>query len=680
MNTNHHAPAVGRIAAIFLSGIMLRAPAAAQEDGVRTYGTLPPLGANTHYTGNRVPLRQIPLTKLPVRAVTADGWLKRQLELMRDGFSGRLPEISKWCAINGNAWVSPTGQGEFGWEEVPYWLRGYIDLAYQLNDRKMIAEGRRWIDGVLSSQDADGYFGPRRNKRWPDIWPNMVMLSALRTEYEASHDGRIIPFMLKYAKWLTTVPLESYLPADWQKWRGGDNLDHLYWLYNQTGEAWLLELARTNHERTADWTGGIPTWHGVNLTQGFREPAEYYQQSGDLRYVHATERNYDSVMNTYGQVPGGMFAADENARAGYVGPRQGAETCSMIEFMHSDEMLTAITGNPLWADRCEEVAFNSLPAAMTPDLKGLHYLTAPNMVQLDTTGKGTMFDNDGDMLSYNPWQYRCCQHNAAFGWPYFAENLWMAVGGNGIAAVLYAPSSVQVMVGKGTVVRITETTGYPFADEIAFRMELPSAEEFPFVMRIPGWCPGASVLLNNEEVAVKPAAGGWVGLTRVWKSGDRVVLRLPAAIRTVDWKKNQNTVSVYRGPLAFSLKIDERWVRTGGTSEWSGYQVFADSPWNFGLVIQGRPGVEDFELVRKKGSPAPQPFTVEDAPIMIRAKGKRIPAWKLEANGLVQEVHAGPIRCVTPEESITLIPMGCARLRISSFPRVSESMDANAWE
>jgi len=29
-------------------------------------------------------------------------------------------------------------------------------------------------------------------------------------------------------------------------------------------------------------------------------------------------------------------------------------------------MLLKITGNPLWIDRCEEIAFNSFPASMPP--------------------------------------------------------------------------------------------------------------------------------------------------------------------------------------------------------------------------------------------------------------------------------------------------------------------------
>ena len=642
----------------------------AHAQGARVVDRLAPAAPHGIYPGNRAPLAPVPLVKLPLGSVRARGWLLAQLQLMRDGFSGHLTEISKWCRYDGSAWVSSAGEGEFGWEEAPYWLRGFIDLGYILDDERIIGESRRWTDGVLSSQDSTGYFGPAVNRKGPDIWPNMLMLSVLRSRYEATGDARIIQFMLSYARWLMTVPLERYLPESWQKWRGGDNLDHIYWLYNRTGEPFLLDLARVNHERTADWTGGIPTWHGVNLCEGFREPAEYYQQSRDLRYVQATVRNYDSIMSAYGQVPGGMFGADENARPGYAGPRQAAETCSMVEFMHSDEMLVSITGDPVWADRCEDVAFNSLPSSMTADLEGLHYLTAPNMIQCDRSGKAPMLDNDGKMLYFDPSYHRCCQHNAAFGWPYFTEHLWMAASGNGLAAVLYAPSRVTARVGKGSSVTITENTGYPFTDAVEFSMSMEKETGFPLTLRIPGWCPHARITVNGADAGVAPASGKWVIINRSWKNGDIVRLDLPPELSLKVWKRNGNSVSVTRGPLTYSLKIGERWERSGGTDRWPAFEVFPVTPWNYGLVAEPANPAASFELVRREGPLDPQPFAQGSAPLELRARAKRVPSWKQEANGLIGEIPPGPVRADTPLETVTLIPMGCARLRVSVFPAI----------
>jgi len=640
----------------------------------------PTEGRNSHYVSNRDPLLPTPFVKLPVGSIKPEGWVKEQLKLMADGFSGHLTEISKWCKFGGSAWVNSNGEGENGWEEMPYWLKGYIDLGYVLNDKRIIDEANRWIEGVLSSQDATGYFGPRRNLAQHDIWPNMIMLYALRTHYEATKDPRVLPFVLKYFHWLTAIPLEDYLPGSWQKIRGGDNLNHIYWLYNQTGEQWLLDLARVNHERTADWTGGIPTWHGVNLCQGFREPAEYYQQTKDIRYLRATERNYDSIMTTYGQVPGGMFGADENARPGYTGPRQAAETCSMVEFMHSDEMLLAITGNPIWADRAEEIALNSLPAAMTPDLKALHYLTAPNMVQLDRTSKAPMLENGGDMLSYNPWDYRCCQHNVAIGWPYYAEHLWMATRQNGLAAVSYAPSNVTAKVGEGTEIRVSETTDYPFSEFVEFKISAPKPVAFPLLLRVPAWCAGARVQVNGQPVDVKAQPSSWAQLRRTWKEGDVVRLELPMRLAVKVWEKNNNAVSVERGPLTYSLKIGERWERYGGSDQWPAYEVFPTTPWNYGLVVDLKDLASSFRVVQRNGVLPDQPFVPENAPIQLEGQGKRIPQWKQEGNGLIGLLQESPVRSDEPLEKITLVPMGCARLRVSVFPRIGEGPDANVWK
>jgi hypothetical protein len=71
---------------------------------------------------------------------------------------------------------------------------------------------------------------------------------------------------------------------------------------------------------------------------------------------------------------------------------------------------------------------------------------------------------------------------------------------------------------------------------------------------------------------------------------------------------------------------------------------------------------------------------VEQAPIRLTVTGKKIPAWGLESNGLIEEIQASPVRSASPAETLTLIPMGCARLRVSAFPWISESPDANDWD
>jgi DUF1680 family protein len=643
-----------------------------------------PGGENRFYQGNRVPLAPSPLTKLPIGAVQPLGWLRKQLVFEADGFSGRLTELSRFCKFQGNAWTSPTGQGEFGWEEVPYWLKGFTDLGYVLDDKRIIAEANRWLDAVLKTQRENGYFGHAKNldvergeqpemnadkpDRIIDLWPNMIMMYPLRTLYEATGDPRVLPFLTKYFRWQQTIPAPQFLPGSWQKYRGGDNLDSILWLYNRTGDDFLLDLARFNHERTANWFANIPTWHGVNISQGFREPAEFFQVAKDSKFLAATERDYRIVMDDYGQVPGGMFGADENARSGYTGPRQGAETCSMAEFMLSDEMLLKISGDPVWADR-EEVAFNSLPASMTPDLKGLHYLTAANQVQLDRKNKSPMIENEGDMFSYNPYQYRCCQHNVAHAWPYFAEHLWMASPDGGLALTLYVPSKVKAKVGVGSEIEITEDTEYPFDGRISLSLAAKEPVRFPLALRIPGWTSNPKLKLNGRTVPLPETRRGWLILERNWRNGDRVELQFPMMVEVRTWTKNRNSVSVYRGPLAYSLTIGERWERYNPDEKWAAYEVFPTTAWNYALVLDAANPASSVKVLPKKYDVGnDQPFTPKATPVSLLVRARRLDSWTLEPNGMVGKVPESPVRTEAGIENVTLIPMGCARLRISAFP------------
>jgi hypothetical protein len=660
--------------------------AAGEEVRVRVVKRPPTDRRNSFYVSNRPPLAPSAFVKLPIKMIEPQGWLLHQLELESEGMVGHLPELSKWCKAEGNAWLSPKGEGHSGWEELPYWLKGYGDLGYVLGDERIIKESRKWIEGILSSQREDGWFGPRLNLTKqggkPDLWPNMIALNCLQSFYEFTEDKRVLPFMTKYSRWQLSVPSEDFLPKSWQKRRAGDNLESVYWLYNRTGEEWLLDLAKKIHEHTNNWTEKVASWHGVNIAQCFRQPAVFYMQAKDRKFIRAAERNYDTVMGLYGQVPGGMFGADENCREGYYGPRQAAETCSMVEFMHSFEMLMKITGNPLWADRCEYVAFNSFPASRPPDLKGLHYLTAPNMIRLDRHNKNPGLQNRGCMLAYSPWLYRCCQHNVSHGWPYYAEELWLATPDNGLCASLYSASEVKAKVGDGTMVRILEATDYPFGEHVRLTVVPQKEVRFRLYLRVPRWCDEMKVKVNGKNVQGKFEPLSYAVLERRWANGDTVEIEFPARITVKVWEKNKNSVSVNRGPLTFSLRIGEKWVKYDGRkksseervigpfTKWPGYEVFPTTAWNYALALDP-PNMEgpSIKVLKKHGPLAEQPFTPEAAPIEIQMKARKVPEWKIDDLGLVGALPESPVMSSEePTETVTLIPMGCARLRISAFP------------
>ena len=662
--------------------------------------------ASKHYVSSRAPLQPASFIKLPLGDVAPKGWVRRYLELQRDGLTGHLGEISAWLDKKNNAWL--VAGGDHGWEEVPYWLKGYMGLAYLLDDNKMIDEAMTWINAIFASQHADGSFGPvNGSKEKPELWAQMIVLTTLEHYYEKTADTRVIDLMTKYFRYELSLKDEQFLEDYWENSRGGDNLYSVLWLYNRTGEAWLLELAEKIHRNTADWCQdtNLPNWHNVNIAECFREPATFYMLKGEKKLLDATYNNYDLIRRTFGQVPGGMWGGDENSRMGYVDPRQGVECCGMVEQMASDEILLRLTGNPLWAENCEDVAFNTYPAAVMPDFRALRYITSPNMVLGDSKNHAPGIQNDGPFLSMNPFSSRCCQHNHSQGWPYYAENLMYATPDNGIAAVLYSACEANVKVADGKTVRIVEQTNYPFEENIIFTINIaPTAKRtkkypaatatFPFYLRIPRWTRDAEVYVNDEKVTTRLIPGKYLQIDREWKNGDKVTVKFPMHLTARTWQTNQNSVTIDYGPLTLSLRIgirtqtadptstavwDSKWQEGADTSKWPTTELYPATPWNYALVTDGD-FLRDVKMTRKPLPADNYPFTLESVPLEFKAKGVRIPSWQIDEHGLCGVLPNAKAERSKEVEEITLVPMGAARLRISAFPQADPYKASHATD
>ena len=677
---------INRFATLCAASLLTAGTVSAQNSVTVT--DRPAVGTNTNYPGFKAPLQSAPLIKLPVGKVQPKGWLRKYLELQKDGLNGKLGTVSAWLDKNNNQWLSDAG--DHGWEEVPYWLRGYSSLAYILDDEEMKRESQVWFDAVLANLKDDGFLGPHNYENGnPELWAQMVMLWALQTYYEHSGDQRVLDAMTDYFKWEMNVPDSQFLKGLWQEKRGGDNLWSVLWLYNRTGDDSILPLIDKLHRNTSDWTmkDDLPNWHGVNVAQGFREPATYYMYTGDSDMLNATYNAFDTMRRRYGQMPGGMYAADENAREGYFDPRNGAETCAMVEQMASDEILMGITGDPFWADHCENVALNSFTAAMTPDMKALRYITSANMAISDEKLHGPSIDNNlRGMLSMSPFSSRCCQHNHGMGWPYYAEHLVMATADGGLATMLYAANETSALVADGKNVTLTETTNYPFDDTVTLTLNTEDAVAFPMYLRIPEWAEGASVKVNGVAQPAADAAGKYVCLNREWNDGDVVELTMPMSVSANVWQQNKGSVSVNYGPLTLSLKIDEisephdsrdmdfvqddsHWQEGVDASLWPCYVLRPGSDWNYALKVDKDNLPVEFSVVKKDWPADDFPFTLESVPLEFHAKGVQIPSWGYDETGMTDLLPTKYAERSNTDTPLTLVPMGAARLRIAAFPR-----------
>lgn len=485
-----------------------------------------------------------------------------------------------WDDVMDSVWIGgKADHSGAGHERGPYWLNGVVPLSAHLNATgdsnkttlkvDLQAQVQKWIYYILDHQLPSGWLGPDDGYggKGNTYWNGWNIAAALLQyadnqafEGRASVAARCNVAVLRYIKEvhrrMLTVPTSSWSQNRWQDWayiahwmmdQAPQGEEQLLWdaaeLTQQQSWDWDAYYEQTGVGRTGAYVGktipkfpeyNVGGWtmydHGVNNAMGTKSCAVWYRQSQNESDRKAAYQKL-SMQDRYHGQPHGMFAGDEcfGGRA----LNRGIELCAVVEQMYSFQHNFKVFGDPFWMDRCERIAFNSLPATIDPLQWRHQYLQQANEINAKYGLRQHVWQTDGpDSTGFGVApNFGCCTANFNQGWPKFASNVFLSSPEDGgLVLAMIAPVTVRVPNDGGdTVAEVI--TDYPFGDIVTIKVSVNGTRAVPLYIRVPDWAIGAEVTINGEAPSSQPINGTLYKLVCDARASTTVVLSLHPKIR-----------------------------------------------------------------------------------------------------------------------------------------------------
>ncbi|MDX2004773.1 MAG: glycoside hydrolase family 127 protein [Meiothermus sp.] len=468
-------------------------------------------------------------------------------------------------------------------EAASYSLATYPDPALEAQVDDLTAK-------LAAAQQPDGYLNTfftahmpdkrfTNERDWHETYCAGHLVEAAVAHFEATGKRTLLEVMERYVDLLASV----YGPSEGQKrgYPGHEELElALLKLYRATGKPKYLEFARY----LVDERGRQPHFFDLEALARGDDPAAFFQKTHEYSQAHRPVREQDKVVghavramylytamaDLSGEtgdaglmaacerlwadlttrrlyVTGGLgpSASNEGFTADYDLPNETAyaETCASIGLVFWARQMLEATGQGRYADLLEHALYNNVLAGVSPAGDRYFY---ENVLQSAGADRR--------------WEWHvcpCCPPNLL--------RLLMSLGqyaygqGEGeIAVHLYAEGRARLEVA-GSAVTLHQTTRYPWDGSVSLKLELSQPAAFTLRLRIPGWCEGARVFVNDVGVALAPLLeDGYASLHAQWKSGDEVRLELPMPAHCLyahpAVRADAGQVALQRGPILYCLE------------------------------------------------------------------------------------------------------------------------------
>lgn len=476
------------------------------------------------------------------------------------------------------------------------WLEAASASVALTGNDSLAAQLDALIDLIGRTQDPDGYIHtdvqiaqragaatPRFGNPMDFEMYNMGhLISAAVVHHRATGKDSLLQIALRAARFLDQR-FAHPIPRDARHGICPSHLMALIDLSRVTGDRRHVQLAARLLDMRDLVTGGdddnqdrIPlrqqrTAHGhaVRATYLYAGAADVYAETGDESLRPALESIWRDLVGTKLYVTGGCGALFDGASPdgaidqtaitrvhqafgrAFQLPHSTShnETCAAIGNLFFNWRMLQVTGEAKYADVVEWTMYNSVLAGVS--LAGTEFFYTNTLRQLEPMPCELRWSRHRQ-ARINCF---CCPPNVARVVAQSADYAYLR-GDDAVVVVLYGTNALETTLPAAGRVRLRQETGYPWAGTVRLTVEACEGE-LALRLRIPGWCDGASVRVNDgPPAAARPET--FFELRRRWSPGDVVELDLPMRARWIEAhplvEEARNQVALARGPLVYCLE------------------------------------------------------------------------------------------------------------------------------
>jgi DUF1680 family protein len=345
--------------------------------------------------------------------------------------------------------------------------------------------------------------------------------------------------------------MHSGRPLEW--YTMSENLYRAYQLtgnsmYKEFGDVWLYPAYWNKFAETADPKNAQGV-HAYSHCNTFSSAALAYDVSGDAQYLKILRNFYDWMQKrqtyaTGGYGPDERFVYSDGALGDALEVYSASFECPCGSWagLKLSKYLMEYTGEARYGDWIERLLYNAIGAALPIKDRGTH------MYYMD-------YHLGSDLKYYSRNAFTCCSGT------YFQNiaeysNLVYFKDGKGLFVNLYLPSEVE-----WNGVKLVQSTEYPEAETSTMKLSMDRPSTFALRLRVPGWSNGVSISVNGQAQTFATKPGEWATISREWKTGDSVEVKIPLRFRRVPIdEQHPNRVAIVRGPAVYVQEDPHKWL------------------------------------------------------------------------------------------------------------------------